>query len=795
MALSGTFNHDIGSWWRLRLTWSATQNIGANTSTITTKLYWEVRDGNGNVSASDRSGNSKIDGVSESFTASPSLSVGGSRLINTYTRTVSHDADGTLSTSISGTFDLSGVYLSGTNYGSETVSGNITLNTIPRESSLSSSRSWTAGSDKTMTISRHSTSFRHELEIYVYSSTTRDDTKRVHVQQVLYTTSETSNSTEFSTADKENIFDVLNGRSSAPTYMILQTYRGDEWIGSKYYDDGTVTAPAATDVNVNHSNWDNNVYVDEEVYIPLSRADSEFTHTVRVKLGSYTRTFTGITTSVTWNPTTTEKNSLMAQIPSNAKSLRGTVEVDTFYGAEKVRSTTSEYLTFTIRGTEPTFTGSITYADINTAVVNGKPATTPITGNNQYIISTKSRVRATVPVASKATANGGASMVSYTATLAGKTVTKPYSASADVVFDFNEIEATTNQSLVIRAVDSRGLSSLLTKTVLVIPYDPPGISVSAGRVNGFEDNTILKLQGTLSSVKVGTTMKNALVSAQYRTKATNSTTWGGYTNFVTAGFPQFTATDAEVLLTNVNSYDIEFKVTDKLGTTTLIRTVGSGKPLIMIDDRLGSIGAGDFPDKANIFMMAMQLVFASNKYASQGGGIQLNNSDILGGNSFFFGDQTNSDGEGIHFPHSDWTGGADEVPPQANRDTLRSLDGTLLLNSQPIAFDGMKLLWDGNAWLNSSTELQMPVALKDCPNGYIMVWSNYSSAGTNNNWQFTIVPKRLNSGGGIKQTLTFGEAHGYKYFYVSASGLIRGNTHNDDGDAPRTVALRHVYGF
>src|SRR5690606_5161592 len=126
----------VGSWWRLRLTWTASQNVANNSSSVTAKLYWEaVKDGVGYVSSSSSRGASiTINGDTDSFTTTAGLSAGGSRLIRTTTISIPHNADGTKSFSISGSLNLSGISLSGSDYGTQTVSGTATLNTIPRSS-------------------------------------------------------------------------------------------------------------------------------------------------------------------------------------------------------------------------------------------------------------------------------------------------------------------------------------------------------------------------------------------------------------------------------------------------------------------------------------------------------------------------------------------------------------------------------------------------------------------------------------------------------------------------------------
>ncbi|USK72611.1 hypothetical protein [Peribacillus asahii] len=75
---------------------------------------------------------------------------------------------------------------------------------------------------------------------------------------------------------------------------------------------------------------------------------------------------------------------------------------------------------------------------------------------------------------------------------------------------------------------------------------------------------------------------------------------------------------------------------------------------------------------------------APNVYGSAGGGLDLNNSDIVGANNVFFADTLASDGEGIQFPKSSAT----DVKDRAQCDTLRGYDGKLLFNSKEIHHQG-----------------------------------------------------------------------------------------------------------
>ena len=165
MALSGTISSSIHSGhYTLRISWSATQNITANTSTITAKMYL-VQDPSWSLNIKSRSNTCTIDGVSTSFSSPAISSNGGSTiLLGTVSRTVDHSADGTRSVGISATFNIDAT-ISGTKYNTITASATVTLDTIPRVSSFSlSASSVTLGNAITINITRQSTAFTHRIK-------------------------------------------------------------------------------------------------------------------------------------------------------------------------------------------------------------------------------------------------------------------------------------------------------------------------------------------------------------------------------------------------------------------------------------------------------------------------------------------------------------------------------------------------------------------------------------------------------------------------------------------------------
>lgn len=172
MALSGSFSGSILSGnYKLRVDWSASQNISNNTSKITCVMYL-VQASSWGLGISSRSDNKTvINGTTYNWT-SPAISNGGGKTTKLGTVTsgnIAHNADGTKSVTISATFELNAT-ISGTYRDTITASATITLNTIPRatQPTLSAS-SADMGAAVTVSMPRASSSFTHDLAYKVGS--------------------------------------------------------------------------------------------------------------------------------------------------------------------------------------------------------------------------------------------------------------------------------------------------------------------------------------------------------------------------------------------------------------------------------------------------------------------------------------------------------------------------------------------------------------------------------------------------------------------------------------------------
>lgn len=332
--------------------------------------------------------------------------------------------------------------------------------------------------------------------------------------------------------------------------------------------------------------------------------------------------------------TQTEINDLLSRMPNtNTLTLRFTVVtvingVDTFFS----------YLdkTFTVVNGNPQF-ANYAFADTNTT-------TTAITGNDQVMISGKSALAVTISAANKATAKKSATMAKYTFQVAGLNAEQAYTTSDITKALGSPTVAPTElpsgtRDLVVTAIDSRGNQTAITKQLTVVPYEAPKINASATRASGFENSTTVKISGSFSRIEVGGTAKNMVNTTsgvQYRYKATSTTTWGSWTNrtaTIDAATGKVTVPDFTISLDNQQAFDFEFRITDKLQTTTASLSVPVGQPAFWIGAD-GRVSVGGMPQVQKPSGELGQLEVNGNAYANGKRLAELPiTSDMLGSKS------------------------------------------------------------------------------------------------------------------------------------------------------------------
>ncbi|MBR2586997.1 hypothetical protein IKE71_01325 [Candidatus Saccharibacteria bacterium] len=226
--------------------------------------------------------------------------------------------------------------------------------------------------------------------------------------------------------------------------------------------------------------------------------------------------------------------------------------------------------------TAPNFS-NFTYEDASTTAVS-------VSGNNQIFIQGQSQPKVTISTANKATANDGATITGYTASLNAESIQIAYSSSASVsgTFSTKRPTASGTLALAVAANDSLSLAKSVSKNVTVIPWSAPTITASATRTNNFESETTLSISGTYATVTVDGTVKNTLAVA-YRYKKTSESSWGSWTNRpITKSGSNYSATDLVLSFDNEYAWDIQVRAVDAFTTTTVSLSLSIGKAIFRI---------------------------------------------------------------------------------------------------------------------------------------------------------------------------------------------------------------------
>ena len=263
-----------------------------------------------------------------------------------------------------------------------------------------------------------------------------------------------------------------------------------------------------------------------------------------------------------------DSGSVTSQYSSIPNAKSGTYKVEVTYGS--ITKTRDNGNTYSIKGTETPTAGSITYADTNTTV-------TAITGNNQHIVQNYSNLKVTYTAA---TGKNSATIKSYSFVLNGVTKT---STAAGGTIDFGKINSASNLTLTMTVTDSRGLTTSATKTITILPHNAPTAIVTLERLNNYEDETYLTVDGAIASVN----SKNKM-TVTYRYKQSG----GSYNSFVTIG----DNVKQTLSLDKNNVYIFNIVITDAFGSTyNKEHRLEKGKFPLFIDTEINAVGINEFP--------------------------------------------------------------------------------------------------------------------------------------------------------------------------------------------------------
>ena len=294
--------------------------------------------------------------------------------------------------------------------------------------------------------------------------------------------------------------------------------------------------------------------------------------------GGAIATRTGYTSGAAWSMTTAERNTIRALMANTNSTTINYVLFDTVTSGYSVLSAT-----ITIVNAAPVFS-IVDYHDSNST-------TATITGNNKFIVQNNSVINVDIADTDKAVAQKSATMVSYTATINSTSTNFAYSASTiNQALNTGSAGASTNQTLSVTAVDSRGNTTTVQKTVTMVAYIAPTLNVVATREDGFGEDTTIDATGTISTLTVSGTDKNTVNATSgmgYKVWAVvGGSEPASYTNIASTitGTTVNPTSDPIETLDQSKEYNLKVKITDILQTITYSLVIGIGQAAFRIGD-------------------------------------------------------------------------------------------------------------------------------------------------------------------------------------------------------------------
>lgn len=317
--------------------------------------------------------------------------------------------------------------------------------------------------------------------------------------------------------------------------------------------------------------WPNNspdFDIGDTIVVHMNRKSTVFTHTVVLKLGSYSYTIgTDVKDNVSLDTDRIASN-LYAQMPNN-NEMTGEIVVTTYSG-DTVIGTSSCAMIAHVVNSNPTF--DVSYEDSNSKTV-------AITENNQYIIRNNSTLKISV---SNAQALNSATLKSITAVVNGNAYTGNLSGSTGTI-NVGVVNVSHDTEVTVKLTDSRGNESIREITLLVYDWTLPSAIIKLNRKSNYYSESILNVNVNYASIGG----KNE-VTIKYRTKKVANSTYSTYTTIQNN-------TDANFTADNEFEWNVQVNVADKLGNTTYNLILPKGIPIVYVDIQKNSFGVNCFP--------------------------------------------------------------------------------------------------------------------------------------------------------------------------------------------------------
>lgn len=312
--------------------------------------------------------------------------------------------------------------------------------------------------------------------------------------------------------------------------------------------------------------------IGDTIVVHMNRKSTVFTHTVVLKLGSYSYTIgTGVTDNITLDTDRIASN-LYAQMP-NSNAMNGEIIVTTYSGSAVIGTSSCTIIAHVINS-NPVF--DVVYSDTNSATV-------AITENSQYIIRNNSTLQISV---SNAKALNSATLKTLTAVVNGNAYTGSLSGSTGTI-NVGVVNVSYDTEVTVKLTDSRGNEGIRKITVLVYDWSLPSAIIKLNRKSNYYSESVLNVNANYASIGGKNT-----VTIRYRTKKVSESSYGSYATIQNNVDVNFTAD-------NKYEWNVQVEVSDRIGKTTYNLILSKGIPITYTDIKKYSFGVNCFPKYNN----------------------------------------------------------------------------------------------------------------------------------------------------------------------------------------------------
>lgn len=355
-------------------------------------------------------------------------------------------------------------------------------------------------------------------------------------------------------------------------------------INVSNYGSATVAFPAYMP-NINRTSTVSvpNATLGSAVNIAISKADTNYTSTLRYDWYGQTGTIVDKTTSTSysWTPPI----SLASGIP-NSVSGSGKVYIDTYSGTSLLGTSSVSFTASVPNSVVPTLT-SVTLSDTNPKVsaILSSPNFLQILSNIVVNFNGASGIY-------------GSTIQSYKAEIVGKNQSTNSNGGTLGIMNYFG-------SYIVRATvtDSRGRTSTAKDTTItVLEYFLPVFYYEATRIGSDSQTIQVKRNAKIAPISVGGTQKNTM-TITFRTSLAGKNTWttsqtGGGSWSAISTLPTDSPDSLSGAFSVSSSYDIEGTISDKFsGDIKFSATVGT-KVVVSSKDKDGRHGFGRIADKS-----------------------------------------------------------------------------------------------------------------------------------------------------------------------------------------------------